>query len=77
MKEVKVQISKTPNPDGVVAAKKTKLSKRLMEKIFGATSNLTVIAIGDSVEKVTIEDITKGDQANGKNETRRCSIKCM
>ena len=70
MKEVKVQISKTPNPDGVVAAKKTKLSKRLMKKIFGTTSDLTVIAIGASVEKVTIEDITKGDHNNGKIEKR-------
>lgn len=71
MKEVKVQISKAPNSEGVVAAKRMRLSKRLMKKIFGATSNLTVIAIGASVEKVTIEDIKKGEQANGKIETRR------
>ena len=66
MKEVKVQISRTPNPDGVVAAKKMKLSRRLMKKIFGTTSNLTVIAIGASVEKVTIEDMKKGELNNGK-----------
>ncbi len=71
MKEVKVQISKTPNPDGVVAAKRMSLSKRLMNKIFGTKSNLTVIAIGASVEKVTIEDVKKGENANGKIETRR------
>ena len=70
MKEVKVQISKTPNPDGVVAAKKMKLSQRMMRKIFGTTSNLTVIAIGASVEKVTIEDTKKGEANNGEIEKR-------
>ena len=70
MKEVKLQISKdTPAPGGEVAVKKVPIKKNLMKKLFGTTSDLTVIAIGASVAKVTIADISKGANDYGK-ETR-------
>ena len=70
MNEVKLHISKdTPAPGGAVAVKKVPVKQKLMKKLFGTTSDLTVIAIGASVEKVTIENAKKGNHEYGK-ETR-------
>ena len=54
-----VKVSKTPEPNGVVAVKKAPLRRRLLEKLFG-TSNKTVLVLGDSVEGISIVEIPEG-----------------
>ena len=57
-----VKVSKTPEPNGVVAVKKTRIRRRLLDKLFG-TANKTVLVLGDSVEGISIVEVQEG----GKN----------
>lgn len=59
-----VKVSKTPEPNGVVAVKKTRIKNRLLKKLFG-TSNKTVLVLGDSVVGVSVYEVPEG----GNNAT--------
>ena len=59
-----VKVSKTPEPNGVVAVKKTKVSNRLLNKLFGSTEK-TILVLGDSVVGVSICESKEGGNANG------------
>lgn len=54
-----VKVSKTPEPNGVVAVKKTRIRRRLLDKLFG-TANKTVLVLGDSVEGISIVEVPEG-----------------
>ena len=54
-----VKVSKTPEPNGVVAVKKTKVRRRLLDRLFG-TVNKTILVLGDSVAGISIEEIPEG-----------------
>lgn len=54
-----VKVSKTPEPNGVVAVKKTKVRRRLLDRLFG-TSNKTILVLGDSVEGISIVEVPEG-----------------
>lgn len=71
MQQVKLHISKdVPNPDGAVAIKRVPVKQKLMKKLFGTKSDLTVIAIGASVDKVSIEETKEGDKQHVEVEKR-------
>ena len=63
--KIKVHLSRTPDPNGVVAVKKTKISNRLLNKLFGTTSK-TILVLGDTVTGVSICDVENGGADNGK-----------
>ena len=69
-KNVKVTYSKTPNPDGVVAVKKTTLKKKLMEKLFGTSTQVVVIVPGNTCGSITVTELEEGGQNNAKIEKR-------
>lgn len=54
-----VKVSKTPEPNGVVAVKKARIRRRLLNKLFG-TANKTVLVLGNSVEGISIVEIPEG-----------------
>ena len=62
--KLKVSVSKTPDPNGVVAVKKVKVRNRLLNKLFGCT-NKTILVLGDSVVGVTICEIPEGGKCDG------------
>lgn len=59
-----VKVSKTPEPNGVVAVKKSKVRNRLLNKLFGST-NKTILVLGDSVVGVSIYENEEGGKTNG------------
>ena len=61
-----VKVSKTPEPNGVVAVKKTRIKDRLLKKLFG-TSNKTVLVLGDSVEAISLLEMNEGGKVDGRN----------
>lgn len=69
-KNVKVTYSRTPNPDGVVAVKKTTLKKKLMEKLFGTSTQVVVIVPGNTCGSITVTEFEEGGQSNAKIEKR-------
>ena len=54
-----VKVSKTPEPNGVVAVKKTKVRRCLLDRLFG-TADKTILVLGDSVAGISIEEIPVG-----------------
>ena len=64
--KITVHLSKTPDPNGVVAVKKTKISNRLLNKLFG-TTNKTILVLGDTVTGVSICEVENGGAENGKD----------
>lgn len=69
-KNVKVTYSRTPNPDGVVAVKKTSMKKKLMEKLFGTSTQVVVIVPGNTCGSITVTELEEGGPENGKIEKR-------
>ena len=59
MERLKIKVSKTPEPNGVVAVKKTRIRNRLLNKLFG-TTNKTILVLGDSVVGVSICEVKEG-----------------
>ena len=59
-----VKVSKTPEPNGVVAVKKTKVRRRLLDRLFG-TANKTILVLGDSITGISIEEVQEGEKSNG------------
>ena len=64
--KLKIETSKTPTPDGVVAVKKTRVHNRLLNKLFGSTGK-TVLVLGDSVKAISLLEINEGGQADGRS----------
>ena len=58
-----VHVSKTPEPNGVVAVKKKRIRTGLLRKLFG-TSTKTILVLGDSVEGISIQEVVE-EKANG------------
>lgn len=63
MERIKIRVSKTPEPNGVVAVKKTRIANRILNKLFG-TTNKTILVLGDNVVGVSITEVPEGGQRN-------------
>ena len=59
MERIKIRVSKTPEPNGVVAVKKTRIANRILNKLFG-TTNKTILVLGDNVVGVSILEASEG-----------------
>ena len=51
---LKINVSKTPQKDGMVSCKTVSVKERLLKKLFGETRKVMVIVPGDMVDNVTI-----------------------
>ena len=67
---MKVTYSKTPNPDGVVAVKKTSIKTKLMKKLFGTSTEVVIIVPGKTCGHISVSEIHKGGQKHAKIEKR-------
>lgn len=62
---LKINVSKTPQKDGMVSCKMVSVKERLLKKLFGETHKVMVIVPGDMVDNVTIcETPGKGGEKN-------------
>ena len=60
--KLKIHVSKAVDPDSVVSVKQTSLSKKLLKKVCGNTTKVTIIVPGDSVERVAIYEIPEEEK---------------
>lgn len=62
---LKINVSKTPQKNGMVSCKTVSVKERLLKKLFGETHKVMVIVPGDMVDNVTIcETPRKGGEKN-------------
>lgn len=62
---LKINVSKTPQKNGMVSCKTVSVKERLLKKLFGETCKVMVIVPGDMVDNVTIcETPKKGGEKN-------------
>ncbi|MBQ7293111.1 MAG: hypothetical protein IJW79_05160 [Clostridia bacterium] len=62
---LKINVSKTPQKDGMVSCKTVSVKERLLKKLFGETRKVMVIVPGDMVDSITIcEPQGKGGEKN-------------
>lgn len=62
---LKINVSKTPQKNGMVSCKTVSVKERLLKKLFGETRKVMVIVPGDMVDNVTIcETPKKGGEKN-------------
>lgn len=67
--DLKISIRREPLTDGIVRCRTVTLRERLMARLFGKESRLTVIVPGDSVETLSINEIKEGGLEHEQNQT--------
>lgn len=58
---LKIGVSKDNPKESILACKKVKLSKRLMNKLFGS-NKVSIIVPGDTITSVVIEEVARGEK---------------
>lgn len=57
---LKISVSKEPKPDGIVACRNVSIRERVLRFLLGNTQRLTILIPGDSVESLSIKEISDG-----------------
>ena len=57
---LKISVSKEPEPGGVVVCKGASIREKIMRLLFGDLRRVMVLIPGDSVEEVAISEIKDG-----------------
>lgn len=57
---LKISVSKKPQTGGIVACRNITLRDRLLTFLFGQKQRVMILVPGDSVEMVSITEITEG-----------------
>lgn len=66
---IKVSVSKAPDPNGVVAAKRARFRDSTLRKLFGTTDK-TVLVLGGSVCGISIQEVGEPgkEESHGTHE---------
>lgn len=56
---LKISVSDKTENDGVVACRRLRLRKRLLDKLLGPTQRVTLIVPGQTVECLSVEEVSK------------------
>lgn len=62
---LKIKVSKEPVDGGVVSCRTISMREKLLCKLFGCKRTITILIHGDSVESVSIGEISEGGAVNG------------
>ena len=62
---LKIKVSKEPVDGGVVSCRTISMREKLLCKLFGCKRTITILIPGDSVESVSIGEISEGGAVNG------------
>lgn len=57
---LKISVSKKPRAGGVVACRKVNVRERVLRFLLGDTQKLTILIPGDSVELLSIKELSDG-----------------
>lgn len=66
LKKLTVNYSRAPNSEGVVAVKKTSLKTKLLEKLFGTSTQVVILIPGKTCGSVTVNNCDEG----GKDDVK-------
>ena len=59
-KTVKISVSKKPRNDGIVSFRNITVREKFLRFLFGGKQRITILVPGDSVEAVSINEISEG-----------------
>ena len=65
---LKISVSKEPSGGGIVSCRHVTLREKLLRRLFGDRRRLTVIVPGDSVESLSIHEIS--EEGGGEDEQK-------
>lgn len=57
---LKISVSKEPQCGGVVRCRNVSLREKLLTRLLGRKENLVILVPGDSVQTVSITEVSKG-----------------
>lgn len=57
---LKISVSDKSENDGVVACRRVRLRKRLLDKLLGPAQRVTLIVPGQTVECLSVEEVSEG-----------------
>ena len=66
-KKLKINVSKSPQTDGIVSCRNMSIREKIFTFLFGTKHKLTVLIPGDSVDEVLISGEKEGEKY-GKDE---------
>ncbi|WP_311777484.1 hypothetical protein [Trueperella abortisuis] len=61
---LKIRLSRIPDPEAVLAARKVRLSRRMIKRVFGTTNpchRMAVLLPGDAADRVEVQFTRTGD----------------
>ena len=61
-KKLKINVSKSPQTDGIVSCRNMSIREKILTFLFGAKHRLTVLIPGDSVDEVLISGEKEGER---------------
>lgn len=66
--KLRIRVSDKPEPDSIVACRKTRARKRLLRKLLGSTEKVTVIVPGRTVESIAISEVKEGGDDKNRDK---------
>lgn len=60
---LKISVSKQPNNGGIVSCRSVSVRERLLRFLLGNPTKLTIVVPGDSVQSLSIHEVTGGENA--------------
>ena len=57
---LKISVSKKPKTGGIVACRTVNIRERVLRCLLGDTQKLTILIPGDSVDSLSIKELTDG-----------------
>lgn len=58
-----ISLSKAPSTDGIVACKTISVREKLLRRLFGKKSKITILVPGETVETLSITEVCDGGEA--------------
>lgn len=64
--KLKISVSKKPENSGIVSCKSLDVRERLLKRLFGDKTRVTVLIPGDAVDEIAVVSHEKGGSEDGE-----------
>lgn len=61
--DLKISLGKKHNADGIVTCKTISVREKLLRRLFGKKSKITILVPGETVETLSITEVCDGGEA--------------
>ena len=68
--KLKISVSKEPKTGGIITCRNVSVREKLLRFLFGSKRRVTVLIPGDSIGEIAICESGKGEDGDGRNETK-------